>query len=143
MRGLIALCVGLVLVQGAVSAAQAGQAATTCCICNCTQRGRVACSQGSDDALKFCSQTCATYGENPINHACNSNTECSTVVPTCPTSEAGFCSDLADNDDNGLTDSEDPACNPAAPTASPYGIAALLIALGGFGAWRLRKRATA
>ena len=28
-----------------------------------------------------------------------------------------------------------------APTASPYGIAALLIALGGFGAWRLRKRA--
>ena len=31
----------------------------------------------------------------------------------------------------------------AAPTASPYGIAALLLALGGFGAWRLSRRAAA
>lgn len=59
----------------------------------------------------------------------------------CPTTEAGQCSDGVNNDAwlDDLTDTQDPDCKAATPAASPFGIAALLIALAGFGAYRLRR----
>lgn len=65
------------------------------------------------------------------------------VVPCdeCPHVEAGQCNDGVNNDAflDELTDIEDPDCKAATPAASPFGMAALLVALAGFGAWRLRR----
>ena len=113
MRGLIALCVGLVVVLGA-GAADAGVNDSICVACECKDGRFARCEQGDSDF--DCQEACG--GEHKTVHEIE-DTLC-TQVPGCPQFN-----------------------NRSAPTASPYGIAALLVALGGFGAWRLRKRATA
>lgn len=62
----------------------------------------------------------------------------------CPPVEAGQCNDGVNNDAwlDDLTDTQDPDCKAATPAASPYGMAALLVVLAGFGAYRLRKSRT-
>ena len=89
-----------------------------CGVCECTLDGsRPICLQGADPGSVACNEACSP---SKNTRSTIRDTQCS-QVPGCP--------------QFGSTNS--------APTASPYGIAALLIALGGFGAWRLRKRAAA
>ena len=118
MRGLVAICVGLVVVLGA-GVANAGPDITpgACCKCSCgdpmSGLELVACFQAEGDVVAQCQEIC---GEAP-----DWGFECTEKPVSC---------------------SDDPQCAaPAtsAPAASPYGIAALLALLAGFGAYRLRK----
>ena len=127
MRGLIALCMGLGVMTGAVHAANAGLVGGECCICRCVaatgdddddedaELEFAACLQIPDrggDPSAACDTIC---GEREFDLECSFEpTPCFTFSSACASTRA--------------------------PAASPYGIAAVLIALGGFGAWRLRKR---
>ena len=115
MRGLTAFCLGLVVVLGAGAAKAGGSPDEDCFVCECTDDGtRPLCVQGEGFPSFRCEGTCkpSSFKIRQL-----SDQQC-TQVPGCPQFNSR-----------------------SAPTASPYGIAALLIALGGFGAWRLRKRA--
>lgn len=129
MRGLIALCVGVVLMMGMVRAANAGIVGGECCICRCV----AATGDDDDDDLELEFAACLQIpdrGGDP-SAACDAicgerefDLECSFEPTPCFTFSSACASTRA-------------------PAASPYGIAALLLALGVFGAWRLGKRTTA
>lgn len=113
MRGLTALCLGLVLVLGA-GASWAGISEGDCGVCECLDDGsRPFCVQDMGFPPADCDEAC---GSANVNLFSASATQCSDV-PGCPQ----FLAKLR------------------VPTVSPYGMTALLVALGGIGIWRVRR----
>jgi hypothetical protein len=118
-RVVIAFCVGLMTVLGA-GVAGAGILEGNCCRCICNSAAAFCVEGPVDEELteQRCENACAGLGGGVriefkcVPDACSAFTD-----PSCPGAEKG------------------------APVATPLGLAALLIALGAFGAWRLRKRA--
>jgi hypothetical protein len=150
MRGLIALCVGLLVVLGA-GAASADDDDDFCCVCSCVSDSPLFCVDVGFDVpeelFTACEQAC---GDSPSSlECCKPDGTCVSTPDFTEVDVRGTGSGDDDDDlEAPLTCDLFPRCDGVprfpqdpqpAPTASPYGIAALLIALGGFGAWRLRE----
>lgn len=114
MRGTIALLVGLVSLV-VVDSARAGVSIGECGVCECADDGRRLCMQDVGVNRAECVEFC---GSTDVLDFSAGFVQCS-EVRGCPQASGN--------------------AGAAAPTASAYGTAALLLGLSAFGLWRLRK----
>lgn len=135
MRGKWAIAVGVAVILGTAAAATAaGLFDGSCCICRCfpaldlhlavpqgpqPELEFAACLQVSElrsDPVAFCDAIC---GDREFDLECSREpVSCAAFSPQC-------------------------AVTAAAPSLSPYGIAGLLVVLGGVGVYQIRKRVAA
>ena len=155
MRELMALCAGLIMVLGA-SAASAQSVNQVCpegydespfntTISN--RAGCTICSRSSGEPVVPTEPCQVECGMAPIPPICAPDVDlqaCCRDLPcaiNCPERPLGCSTVQCVCEPEGCCFEVCPGDRQPAPTASSYGIAALLIALGGFGAWRLSRRA--